>query len=627
MPIGRILVKQTSFWCLSLFLVAATARGVQVELISGVAPGGPSATAPSILDVLGELSGDGRYALFLSSAGNVVPGQTDTNNGFDLFLVDRTAGTKTLVSHSAASPTTAAERGTFAAALSADGRWIAYVSTAGDIVPGANGTEEKVYLYDRITGTTIVASHGAAACTVCAHLSFSDDGRFLAYWNNGRVVLYDRAGDTTTLVSHAAGAATTPANGNSDRARISGDGNSVAFLSEATDLVAGQNDANGGPDVFVWDRVGNTNTLVNHIPTSGASASFFANGMVDVEISTDGRWIAYPSDADDLIGSGLDSNGQQDVFLFDRTTGANTLVSHLASSTILAADGRSNHPLLSSDGRWVAYSSTATSLFSGQNDTNGVFDAFVYDRVHNITTLLSHQAGAPAIAGNAAGTAAAISADGNSIAVRSAATDLMTSITDDNELADVFVVDRPSGITELASRALSSPATTANSSSGNVVALSDSGRVTLFDSDASDLVAADNNADTDLFAAVRTFLAYNTLTPCRLFDSRRPEDGGSALGSGLTVTLHPPGLCGIPATARSLALNVTVTGATGSGHLVLFPGGSLIPDTSAINFAAGATRANNAVVALGGDGTLAVRPSVAGSGSVDVILDVSGYFE
>jgi len=72
---GKIFMKRTALWCLSLVLVASTAHAVQVELISGVAPGGPSATAESILDVLSELSGDGRYALFLSSAGNVIPGQ------------------------------------------------------------------------------------------------------------------------------------------------------------------------------------------------------------------------------------------------------------------------------------------------------------------------------------------------------------------------------------------------------------------------------------------------------------------------------------------------------------------------------------------------------------------------
>jgi hypothetical protein len=119
-----------------------------------------------------------------------------------------------------------------------------------------------------------------------------------------------------------------------------------------------------------------------------------------------------------------------------------------------------------------------------------------------------------------------------------------------------------------------------------------------------------------------------TLTPCRAFDTRSPagEFGGPALAAQAERTFALAGRCGIPASARALSLNVTVTGATATGNVVLFPGGSFPPSTSTLNYAAGATRANNAIVGLGASASIRVRANQA-SGSVHVVLDVNGYFE
>jgi hypothetical protein len=86
------------------------------------------------------------------------------------------------------------------------------------------------------------------------------------------------------------------------------------------------------------------------------------------------------------------------------------------------------------------------------------------------------------------------------------------------------------------------------------------------------------------------------------------------------------GRCGIPATARALSLNVTVTDPSALGDLRLFPGGAQLPGTSTINFNAGQTRANNALLPLSTAGDLSVR-CVMPSGSVHLILDVNGYME
>jgi Tol biopolymer transport system component len=599
-------------------------------------PALPSITADPIhLAGLQALSTDGRFALFLSTATHLVAGQVDTNNGqdpfggLDLFLNDRATGITTLVSHSTASPTTAANHETLQAALSGDGRWVAFVSSATDITDSGASSGDKVYLYDRINGTTILA-RSCFPYSFCDDPTLSADGRFLAYAKGFSVYLYDRLTDTATLVNHAAGSPADPSNGSVDRPLISSDGSFVVYWSDATNLIPGQVDTNNNLDLFLWDRASNTNQLVTHsggsLNTAASNTTGF-NFITPVQISADGRWVAYPSYSTGLINGGIDTNDQLDVFLFDRTTGVNTLVSRSASSPATAANDESLYLTdVSDDGRWVAFSSKATDLVSGGTDTNASFDAFVFDRLAGTVRLLSHQAGAPTVAGNWDSFAMAISADGNTVALQTTASDLVPGVTDDTGLADLVLIDRPTGIAELGSRSLSSASVAANGWTQPFAALSADGRVALFVSLASDLVADDNNLSQDLFAYVRSFFDYYTLTPCRLLDTRRPQDG-PALASGATVSLAALGACGIPPTARALALNLTVTGGTGGGHLILFPGGTAAPETSAINFSAGATRANNAVVALGADGTLAVKPFVTGNGTVHVILDVSGYFQ
>ena len=120
---------------------------------------------------------------------------------------------------------------------------------------------------------------------------------------------------------------------------------------------------------------------------------------------------------------------------------------------------------------------------------------------------------------------------------------------------------------------------------------------------------------------------YYTVTPCRFLDTRQAAQGGPLPFAGGSATVIPVvGLCGVPATATAVALNVTVTAPTAQGHLRLYPDGTTLPQVSAINYVSGQTRANNAVAPLGASGALVVFVGQA-SGSVHVILDVNGYFE
>ena len=137
-----------------------------------------------------------------------------------------------------------------------------------------------------------------------------------------------------------------------------------------------------------------------------------------------------------------------------------------------------------------------------------------------------------------------------------------------------------------------------------------------------------NNSATDTDVVVYGPTDFFTLTPCRLVDTRTAAGpmGGPALGAGSTRSFTLAGNCGIPSTATALSVNVTAVDAGAPGHLILFRGDApTAPLVSSINFPAGLTRANNAVVPLAPDGTIQVKNGSAGA--VHFVLDVNGYFQ
>jgi hypothetical protein len=121
---------------------------------------------------------------------------------------------------------------------------------------------------------------------------------------------------------------------------------------------------------------------------------------------------------------------------------------------------------------------------------------------------------------------------------------------------------------------------------------------------------------------------FYTLAPCRLFDSRRPEDG-PALSSGATKVLTAHGTCAIPTTAAAITVNVTVSEPTAAGYLTLHSGNETVPLAGTVSFGPSQTRASNALLSLrfNGNGTLSISPFLADNGTVHVILDVTGYFD
>lgn len=134
---------------------------------------------------------------------------------------------------------------------------------------------------------------------------------------------------------------------------------------------------------------------------------------------------------------------------------------------------------------------------------------------------------------------------------------------------------------------------------------------------------------TATFTKASAALSFFTLPPCRLVDTRSAPGplGGPALSSGTPRTFQTTGNCGVPATARAVAVNVTVIGATGTGNLKVFAGGDPVPGTSIVNMTPGLNRANNALLFLGAAGAVTALATLTGDGSTDVVIDLFGYFE
>jgi len=329
------------------------------------------------------LSGDGRWVAFMSWASTLVPG--DTNEAWDVFVHDRHSGATTRVS--VGPDGVQGNAHSEYPSMSADGRWVTFESDASNLVRGdTNGTEEvfgqDVFVHDRQTGTTTrvsVGARGTPANILSQRPSISADGRWVVF-NTGAsnlvpgdsgindVFVHDRQTATTSKVSAGPGGVEGNHFSFNHSDVISADGRYAVFGSQASNLVP--DDTNGLFDVFLQDRQTGSPLRVSVGP-SGAEANGSSGGGA---ISADGHWVAFISSATNLVPG--DTNGQQDIFVFDRHTQTTTLVSGGPGGT--QGNGPSYAEALSPTGRYVVFTSSATNLVDG--DTNGKDDVFVHDR-------------------------------------------------------------------------------------------------------------------------------------------------------------------------------------------------------------------------------------------------------
>jgi Tol biopolymer transport system component len=421
----------------AVFIVASSPRWPGQTVRVSIASDGTEGNGSSIFG--GISSADGRFIAFNSAASNLVAG--DTNGEIDVFVHDRQTGLTTRVS--VASNASEGNGLSLASDLTPDGRYVAFTSSASNLVADDTNGQIDAFVHDRQTGQTTrisVASDGTQGNDESVHPVLSADGRYVAFYGSASnlvagdtnssedVFVHDRQTGHTTLVSVSS--VGVQGNSNNWRPSMSADGRFIAFQSESSNLVAG--DTNGAIDLFVHDLWAGQTTRVS-VASDGAQANGGSGGF----LSVDGRYVALTSVASNLVPG--DTNGVEDAFVHDRQTGLTTRVSVPSSGA--QANDVTTFAKVSGDGRYVVIQSMASNLV--ENDTNGAADVFVHDRQTGRTVRVSvsndgSQGNAASAGSDDFGSGPLISADGRSILLPSSASNLVAS--DANNTDDMFVV-------------------------------------------------------------------------------------------------------------------------------------------------------------------------------------------
>ncbi|MGF1566692.1 MAG: hypothetical protein ACFCVD_01215 [Nodosilinea sp.] len=388
---------------------------------------GPS-TQPS-------MSADGRFVAFASLANDLDP---MGGNGFSqVYVRDTQTGATRVISLGALGAL--ADGDSFAPSISGDGRYIAFVSQARNLSVSDIDIADDVYVYDIQTGSLrliSVSTGGTKGNSSSVEALIANDGQsvvFTSFATNlvaaadtnqaGDVFLHNLATGETRRISQTAGGE--QANDLADDPTLSADGRFMTFTSIATNLVPG--DTNGVEDVFIQDRASGVLEII-----SQSTAGALGNGISSVDpaaLSADGRYVVFSSLASNLVAG--DTNTAYDIFRRDRVLGTTTRLSVAADGT--QANGASNKPRISGDGRYVIFESLASNLVAG--DTNGVADVFLHDTATGTTSLVSTDL--KGTVGNGASFHGVISLDGKVLAFASAASNLVAN--DANGVEDVLV--------------------------------------------------------------------------------------------------------------------------------------------------------------------------------------------
>ena len=334
----------------------------------------------------GGISGSGKFVAIETEVDNLMP--NDDNNDWDIFVYNRK--TRALRHVSRRPNGTKGNGANEYPVISANGRYVAFESESDNLVPDDDATMPDVLVHDRKTKKIYRAS----------------------VRSNG-----------------------TEANAASSEVAISGNGERVVFISEATNLV--RNDDNEVEDAFAH----NTNTgktLRVSVRSNGAEAN---ESSSEPTISDNGRFVVFHSDAHNLVAN--DSPGTTDVFVHDLKTRKTERVSVRSNGN--PGQGDSSYGIPSRNGRFIVFHSSAGNLVPDDSDTG---DVFIHDRETGKTRRLSNRPNGNEANGKSE--VPDISASGRFVSFQSEASNLTPN--DDNSSADIFVLDRKSGKTKLISR-------------------------------------------------------------------------------------------------------------------------------------------------------------------------------
>lgn len=411
--------------------------------------------------------------------------------------------------------------------LDGSGRYV-FIDTASPLLFGDSNGARDVYRRDLLTNATIRVSvtddekQIAGANGLCA---VSRNGRYVLFLSPKAPGSLSRdvyrrdlqAGTTTKITTSSLGFSVNV----NERCGISDDGNTVAWV--------GQTDAFGATDTVnweVWVRRLDVDQLL--LASDGIGAAYANADSGNLALSANGGVVAFESDASNLVAADTDTD--RDIIAYDILSGARSLVT--ASAGGIASNDFAQSPAISTTGRYVAFSSAATNLVTG--DENDTLDVFRKDRQTGAVVRVSlTSSGAEA---NNASTRPTISSDGRFVAFESKASNLYP--VDANSTWDAFRHDLQTGKTDLASRRWTGIAVGNKQSDGPAV--SDDGRVVAYNSDATDLVPDDTNGVGDIF--VRNFaLDHAPFGSLKAFAAQQLKD------------FAPPGVAATPAAVDAAA--------------------------------------------------------------------------
>ncbi len=413
-----------------------------IQAISVAADGTLSGDGNSLVyDGVNSFSSDGRYVVFSSGANNLVAG--DANGKSDIFVRDLQTGITKLVSTNAGG--TQGNASSVAPSISRDGRFVVFMSSATNLVSGDTNGFPDLFAKDLQTGAiTRISTDSTGQQRVGSNFysvpAISDDDRFVVFATNEADLV---SGDTNNLndvflkdlhtgaisrISTTSGGA--QANGASDLPVITGDGRLVFFRSSATNLVS--DDTQGKQNLFMKNLLTGAVMLVS-TDTDGNPSSADINFPV---ISRNGRYVAFSTTAS-LIAT--DTNALSDVYWKDLATGTIRLVSTTSSAAL--EDGASFNPSLSDDGRFVAFASKATNLVAG--DTNESQDVFLKDLTTGIVTRASLTSSGQEINGDSQ--TPSLSGDGKKLLFYTGNPNVVPGDTNGN--LDIFLATAPPATT------------------------------------------------------------------------------------------------------------------------------------------------------------------------------------
>ncbi len=418
----------------SVFLAVHPRTDMLSVTSAGAAGNGASAT-PSI-------SGDGSLIAFASSATNFVTGV----GGTQIYLQNRGSNQVSLVSRDNSAASNPGTGVSSTPVISLDGTVVAFTSLAPNLlapsIPNVSG--QQVYARDFTTGLMGLVSQSSGGVTGDGSSSapaISSNGRFVAFVSlstnlvtgvsGTQIYLRDRQTNQTSLISQSTGtlgSGSVIGDGVSAAPAISSDGRFVAFVSASTNLVSG---GVSGQQIYLRDTQTNQTTLVSQ--SSGSVTGNGASSSPSVSSSGSFATVAFASLATNLVGS---VSGSQ-IYLRNTQAGTTSVVSFDNNVVPNAGNGTSSAPVISSDGQFVAFVSSATNLLAPGTPSTPGPQIYLRDTVGNLTRLVSQNNSGVASTGGSTNTSPTVATNGAYVAFVSSATNLTSTIP--TALTDIYV--------------------------------------------------------------------------------------------------------------------------------------------------------------------------------------------